>query len=93
MDQPQTATATLKILNRLGLHARPAMSFVDTANRFKCDIQVKKGEQVVDGKSIMQVIMLSATQGTELIVEAEGVDSVEAIQALQQLAERRFDEE
>lgn len=89
----QSAKASVTINNRLGLHARPAMSFVDTANSYQCDIRVHKGEQVVDGKSIMQLMMLAATQGTELEIAAEGADADEAIQALTTLIERNFDEE
>ena len=81
------------IKNRLGLHARPAMSFVDVANGFASDIRVKKGEQVVDGKSIMQMMMLAATQGTELIVAAAGADAEAALTALSALVERKFDED
>jgi phosphocarrier protein len=83
----------VKILNRLGLHARPAMSFVDTANAFESDIRVGKGDQQVDGKSIMQMMMLAATQGTELLIRARGPDARAAVEALRGLVERKFDEE
>jgi len=86
-------TAEVTIQNRLGLHARPAMAFVDTANGFACDVRVRKGSQVVDGKSIMQMMMLAATQGTELKIEAEGNDAAEAIKTLKDLVARKFDEE
>ena len=89
----QTISIKVKIENRLGLHARPAMAFVDTANGFQCDVVVKKGSQEVDGKSIMQMMMLAATQGTELIVEANGEDAETAIEALKTLVERKFDED
>lgn len=85
--------AKVIIRNRLGLHARPAMSFVDVATQFKCQIQVAKGSQVVDGKSIMQMMMLAATQGTELEIQASGADAPRAIDALRDLVERKFDEE
>ncbi len=85
--------ATLTIINPLGLHARPAMSFVDTANGFDSDIQVRKGDQVVDGKSIMQMMMLAATKGTELEVEAVGPDAADALAALRELVDRKFDED
>ncbi len=88
-----SASAIVVITNPLGLHARPAMSFVDTANGFDSDIRVRKGEQVVDGKSIMQMMMLAATEGTELQVTAEGLDAEEAVSALQALVDRRFDED
>jgi phosphocarrier protein HPr len=86
-------TANVTIENRLGLHARPAMSFVDTASGFSSDIRIQKGEQSVDGKSIMQLMMLAATQGTQLQITAQGPDANEAIDALQDLISRKFDEE
>lgn len=81
------------IKNRLGLHARPAMSFVDTASRFRSTIKLGKGDQVVDGKSIMQLMMLAATQGTELEITADGPDAEEAINTLQKLVESGFDDD
>ena len=62
-----------RIVNRLGLHARPAMSFVDLASEYRSAVTVRKGDQEVDGKSIMQMMMLAATQGTELEIVCEGV--------------------
>ena len=85
--------AVVKIQNKLGLHARPAMSFVDVANGFSSQIKVKKGDQAVDGKSIMQMMMLAAAHGTELQIQAEGADAREAIVALRALVDRKFDEE
>jgi phosphocarrier protein len=89
----QSAQIRVTIRNRLGLHARPAMSFVDTANGFTSEVQVHKGPQVVDGKSIMQMMMLAATQGTELEIHAQGPDAPNALEALRALIERKFDEE
>ena len=80
------------VQNRLGMHARPAMAFVDIANSFTSQIVVKKGEQCVDAKSIMQMMMLAAVQGTELTVEATGPDATEALAAIKQLVDRKFDE-
>jgi len=88
-----SARTEVTILNTLGMHARPAMSFVDTANGFKCNVTIRKGAQAVDGKSIMQVMMLAATQGTKLVVEADGPDADAAIEALKALVARKFDEE
>jgi phosphocarrier protein len=88
-----THSTTVTILNRLGLHARPAMSFVDAANAFDAEIRVSKGAQSVDGKSIMQMMMLAATKGTVLTVEASGSDAQEALAALTALVHRKFDEE
>lgn len=90
---PAMHQVKITIKNRLGLHARPAMAFVDVANGFASDIRVKKGEQSVDGKSIMQMMMLAATQGTELIIQAVGGDARQATDALRDLVDRKFDEE
>jgi phosphocarrier protein HPr len=81
------------IVNRLGLHARPAMSFVDAANVFQSEIKVRKDDAEVDGKSIMQMMMLAAGQGTELLIVAEGPDAREACRALKALVDGGFDEE
>ncbi|MGE4151396.1 MAG: HPr family phosphocarrier protein [Phycisphaerales bacterium] len=81
------------ILNRLGLHARPAMAFVDVAVGHKCRVTVKRGDQEVDGKSIMQVMMLAATKGTELEIETEGDDAHEAVDRLRALVEGKFGED
>lgn len=88
-----TVEAEVTIQNRLGLHARPAMSFVDAAASFDSDIKVRKGDQVVDGKSIMQLMMLAATQGTSLVIRAEGPDADQAVGALRQLIDSKFEEE
>lgn len=87
------ASTEVTIINKLGMHARPAMSFVDTASSFKSDIQVVKDGQIVDGKSIMQLMMLAATAGTRLKIKAEGPDAEQAIIALVKLIESKFDEE
>lgn len=81
------------IQNQLGLHARPAMAFVDLANRFQAEIQVSKGAQTVDGKSIMQMMMLAATKGTKLEIHASGSDAEQATSELVNLVKRKFDEE
>jgi phosphocarrier protein HPr len=81
------------IRNKLGLHARPAMQFVDVANQFQSGVKVCKGDQVVDGKSIMQMMMLAATVGTVLKVVAEGQDAPQALDALENLINGRFGEE
>ncbi len=90
---PTTATAKVTICNRLGLHARPAMSFVERASAFKSSVVVRREGQKVDGKSIMQMMMLAATKGTELVIEAVGEDAQETVQALIDLVDRGFDEE
>jgi len=83
----------LEIKNTDGLHMRPAMKFVDIANRFESEINVNNGETNVDGKSIMQISMLAATCGTKLKVTARGPDARQAINALKELVEEKhFDE-
>jgi phosphocarrier protein len=93
--QGQSVTSTLTIGNRLGLHARPAMAFVDIANRFDSAITVRKSDssEIVDGKSIMQMLMLAATQGTQLELQITGPDAQQLADALHALAARNFDEE
>jgi len=87
--------ATVVIENRLGLHARPAMALVDTANRFQADIKIVKDgvDEIINGKSIMNVMMLAATRGTKLHIEATGPDADKLIAAIQELVARKFDEE
>ncbi len=85
--------AEVEIKNAEGLHMRPAMQFVDVANRFDSDIAVSNDQTNVDGKSIMQMSMLAATCGTRLRIKAEGPDAQEAINALRELVEEKhFDE-
>ena len=81
------------IVNKLGLHARPAMTFVDMASSFKSDVSVRRGDQEVDGKSIMHMMMLAATKGTELEVCATGPDAQATCDALKKLVEAGFDED
>lgn len=91
----QTATAIIAIENRLGMHARPAMMFVDVAAKFPCEITVRRNDQSekFDGKSIMQVMMLAATQGTEIEICAKGDDADKAVAELIALIKSKFDEE
>jgi len=89
----ERCVATVTIVNKLGMHARPAMAFVDLANTFKSQVTVRKGSQAVDGKSIMQMMMLAATKGTKLEVEVVGPDADKALEDLAALVERKFDEE
>ena len=89
----EVVEAELEIRNAEGLHMRPAMQFVDIANRFESDITVSSGQTSIDGKSIMQISMLAATCGTKLKIKAEGPDAGDAVEALQELVEEKhFDE-
>ncbi|MFH0800681.1 MAG: HPr family phosphocarrier protein [Pseudomonadota bacterium] len=81
------------IRNILGLHARAAAAFVKVTNRYRSDILVCKDAMSVNGKSIMGVLMLAASKGTEIDVKASGDDAEEAIEALGQLIEDKFGEE
>ena len=84
------------VSNERGLHARPAMQFVDVANTFQSDVTVAKDglEPIeVDGKSVMQMITLEATKGTVLNVKAQGDDAEAALKSLVELFETKFGEE
>ena len=82
----------LLIVNRLGLHARAAAKFVSTASRFASDIQVERNGQRVNGKSIMGVMMLAASQGTRIQLWINGEDENQAGEALKSLVADRFGE-
>jgi phosphocarrier protein HPr len=83
----------LVIINKLGVHARPAAMFVKIANQFGCELFVEKDGERVNGKSIMGLMMLAAGPGSRLIVYAEGGDAVRAIHELEALIKRKFDED
>lgn len=89
----ERCTVTVTIVNRLGLHARPAMTFVDLASTFQSEVTVRRGDQEVDGKSIMHMMLLAATKGTQLEVAATGADAEAACAALKKLVDSGFDEE
>jgi phosphocarrier protein HPr len=82
----------IEIRNKLGLHARAAAKFVHAAGRFKSSIKVRKGDEEVDGKSILGILLLAAGRGSTIIVKADGPDEREAIEAIEKLIEARFDE-
>ena len=82
----------LTIINKLGLHARAAAKFVACASSFSSSIQAGKDGQLVDGKSIMSVMMLAAGKGTVLDLKIEGSDEEAALEALDALIASRFDE-
>ncbi|MFH0822228.1 MAG: HPr family phosphocarrier protein [Pseudomonadota bacterium] len=83
----------LKIINRFGIHARPAALFVKTAGHFESDIIVEKEGTIVSGKSIMGLLTLEGSQGSILKVTATGSDAEEAVDALQELVEAKFYED
>lgn len=86
------AERRVRIVNELGLHARPAAAFVKVAGRFKAEISVARDEMVVNGKSIMGVMTLAAERGSELSIRAEGDDAEAAAAALAELVSNGFHE-
>lgn len=91
-----TACRDTVIRNKLGLHARPAMQFVDLANQFSSSVRVHAlGEEPAeaDGKSVMQMIILAAVEGTPIRIAAEGEDAEAAVEKLTALVDAKFGEE
>lgn len=82
---------TVKIVNKLGLHARPSAKVVQTATRFKSEITLEKEGLEVNGKSIMGVMMLAAEMGADITVTATGEDEEDAIQAMCEVVASKFD--
>ncbi|HMJ90694.1 MAG TPA: HPr family phosphocarrier protein [Candidatus Acidoferrum sp.] len=83
----------MTVLNKLGIHARPAAMFVKTANKFDCDVLVEKDGDVINGKSIMGLMMLAAGPGSRILVSAQGDDAAKALDELDALIKRKFDED
>ena len=83
----------IQIENKLGLHARPALLFVNTASKFKADVYLGRDDHEVNGKSIMGVMMLAAEMGSKLTITVKGDDEKEAIKALIELIKNKFNEE
>ena len=83
---------TVQILNKNGLHARPAAEMVKAAARFKSDITISREDIEVNGKSIMGVMMLAAECGSTILLRASGPDAQEAVSALASLVASRFGE-
>jgi phosphocarrier protein len=91
-DELSTVETEVIIPNKYGLHARPAMQFVETANQYTSKVEVSNGVLTVDAKSIMSVMRLAATKGTSLKITADGEDSQKAADALRALIESGFGE-
>jgi phosphocarrier protein HPr len=81
------------VVNKLGIHARPAAMFVKTANLFESDVFVEKDGETVNGKSIMGLMMLAAGPGCKIRVQAEGEDAAQAVHEIEALLKRKFDED
>jgi len=91
--EAKTASKAVTVINKLGVHARPAALFVKTAHKFTSHIIVEKDGEEVNGKSIMGLMMLAAGQGSKLVITAEGPDAEAAVHELELLFLRKFDEE
>ena len=91
--RPHKVEKEITIVNRLGMHARPAALFVKIASRFRCEIWVKKESEEVNGKSIMGLMMLAAGQGSTLHVRCEGPDADRAMEEIEALVAARFNED
>jgi phosphocarrier protein HPr len=86
-------TRSVEVTNALGLHARAAARFVHLATKFSSQIRVSRDSKVMDGKSIMGILLLAAARGTTLTISAEGPDETNAVDSLVQLVESGFGEE
>ena len=84
---------TVTIVNKLGLHARAATRLVNCASTFECEVWIGNGEKSVNGKSIMGILTLAASRGTDLFIEADGMDKKEAIESIIELVKSRFGED
>jgi phosphocarrier protein HPr len=83
---------SIEIKNKLGLHARAAAKLVHMAARFKSEIKVRKGDEEVDGKSILGILLLAAGRGSTILVKADGEDERDALDAVEKLIDGKFDE-
>lgn len=91
--QGQKIEKEITIINRLGLHARPAAMFVRIASRYRSEIWVEKEGERINGKSIMGLMMLAAGQGSKLMIRCEGPDADRAMQEIEELINQRFNED
>jgi phosphocarrier protein HPr len=92
-ERQQKVEKEIPIVNRLGLHARPAAMFVRIASRFRSEIWVAKEGEEVNGKSIMGLMMLAAGQGSKLHIRCEGPDAARAMAELEELINAKFNED
>ena len=86
-------TKKLMVLNKLGLHARAAAKVVSTANKFESTIIITKDGKNADARSIMKLLMLSASQGSSIRVEIDGADQNDAMESIERLFNNKFDEQ
>jgi len=88
-----TIRGTLNINNKLGIHARVAARLVSVTDRYNADVFFKKGEQRINAKNILEILMLSCPQGSVVNVEIEGADAAEMFRELESLAAEKFGED
>jgi len=89
----KSCSAKLEIINRYGLHARPATDFAIAAGKFNADVRVRANEEDADGKSVMDLMLLAATKGTRIEVVCNGDDAKECLEHLSDMVRRGFDED
>ena len=92
VEPPMTIERSVQIINKLGVHARPAAEIVKAAARFKSDITICRDDMEVNGKSIMGVMMLAAECGSTITLRAIGPDASEAVAAIESLVHAKFGE-
>ncbi len=92
-DDSAAISREVVIINKLGIHARPAAMFVKTASRFTCEIHVEKDGEKVNGKSIMGLMMLAAGPSSRITIRASGSDASQAVQELESLIAKKFGED
>lgn len=85
-------TREIEVQNKLGLHARAAAKLVHMAARFSADVKVRKGDEEVDAKSILGVLLLAAPKGSHVTITADGSDEEEAVRSIEALFDAKFDE-
>ena len=91
--QSQKIEKEITIVNRLGLHARPAAMFVRIASRYRSEVWVSKEGEQINGKSIMGLMMLAAGQGSTLTIKCEGPDADKVMEELEELIQQKFNED
>jgi phosphocarrier protein len=92
-DRGEKLEKDVMIVNRLGMHARPAAMFVRAASRYRCEVWVEKENERINGKSIMGLMMLAAGQGSKLRICCEGPDADKALQEIEDLIAAKFNED
>ncbi len=89
----RSVNRTLTVSNPLGLHVRPCLAIVNTVRQFKAVVKIRNGKQAADATSMLQLMTLAATEGTELVVSAKGPEAEQALEALNELFATGFNEE